>query len=312
MSSTADDDLPRILFLHGMDGGPAGNKQRLLQRAVGRRNFLAPDLKSRKIVLLYTIAFGCFVTLILGCVVLFWILTAHIHAILFTMAAVLVCYLAYYLSGRWLSSLILTTAVREASAAFHRYRPQVIVASSFGAVVAFHMDIPKMPLLLFTPAQEMYRRYSRISDHISLRNYPYTLIVHGSRDTVVALQDSIRLVETSELGRCRLEVIDDDHKLHSLTQQEISTWVEEVFRRGRANVLLMAQQGDKSVDPSLYETPNLEAGAQREEDEETTEATNTEHGDAASAFEGEVGKGDDDVVRRSQMSTSTEADSLLA
>ncbi|EPR63453.1 putative transmembrane protein [Toxoplasma gondii RUB] len=311
MSSTADDELPRILFLHGMDGGPAGNKQRLLQRAVGRSNFLAPDLKSRKIVLLYTIAFGCFVTLILGCVVLFWIFTAHIHAILFTMAAVPVCFLAYYLTGRWLSSLILTTGVREASAAFHRYRPQVIVASSFGAVVAFHMDIPKMPLLLFTPAQEMYRRYLRIPDQMSLRNYPYTLIVHGSRDTVVSLQDSIRLVETSELGRCRLEVVDDDHRLRSLTQQEISAWIEEVFRRGRANVLLLAQQGDKSVDPSLYETRNLEAGDQQEEDEETTEATNTEQGDAASAFEGEVGKGDD-VVRRSQMSTSTEADSLLA
>ncbi|CBZ56124.1 conserved hypothetical protein [Neospora caninum Liverpool] len=310
--SNTDDDLPRILFLHGMDGGPAGSKQRLLQRAVGRSNFLAPDLKSRKILLLYTIAFGCFIVLAISIIVVFWIFITSIHAAMFTIAAVIATCVGYYVSGRWLSSLILSTAVREASEAFHTYRPHVVVASAFGAVVAFHMDVPKMPLLLFTPAQDMYRRYLRTTQQMSLRNYPYTLIVHGSRDTVVSLQDSIRLVETAELGRCRLEVIDDDHHLRSLTQQEISAWVDEVFKRGRANVLMLAQEGDKSVDPTLYETPNLEAGDQRGEDKTRTEAADKEREVVTAASEGDDGRDGTGPVTGPLLSSSSEADSLLA
>ncbi|PFH38093.1 hypothetical protein BESB_004340 [Besnoitia besnoiti] len=305
-----DEDLPRVLFLHRINGGPTGSVQRLIQRSVGRGKFMAPDLKSRKLLFLYTVAFAVFIVMQFVCTVLFWLYLSRLYASLLTGTAIVLCVTAYCLGGRGLSTLILRTALREATEAFRRFRPQVIAASSFGAVVALHMDIPKMPMILFSPAQEMYQRYIRSDQEMSLRSYPYTLIVHGSRDSVVPLQDSIHLVETSELGRCRLEVVDDDNKLHSLTQQEVSIWIEEVFKRGRANVQMLAAEGDKTVDPTLFETPNLEAGEpQREETNKPFEGSDAGSDDETASFgEASAVPKDNAHNRGSGSSASTDAD----
>lgn len=45
--------------------------------------------------------------------------------------------------------LMLSVARNRATKAFEIFRPNVIVASSFGAVVLFHMKIPKLPLVGF-------------------------------------------------------------------------------------------------------------------------------------------------------------------
>lgn len=62
-------------------------------------------------------------------------------------AQVLIGVAGYVFGGRGLSVLLLRSSVRIATEAFHNFRPQIIVASAFGAVVAFHMDIPKLPLV---------------------------------------------------------------------------------------------------------------------------------------------------------------------
>lgn len=59
-----------------------------------------------------------------------------------------------------------------------------------------------------------------LKPYISIGDYPYVIIVHGSVDNDIPLDDSIRLIETCEVGRCRLEIVDDDHKLSSLTKED--------------------------------------------------------------------------------------------
>lgn len=52
----------------------------------------------------------------------------------------------------------------------------------------------------------------RLRNGFTLHGIPYVLIVHGSGDKTVPLDDSIRLLETADgPGRSRLEVISECH-----------------------------------------------------------------------------------------------------
>eukprot|EP00920_Eleutheroschizon_duboscqi_P008177 GHVT01018973.1.p1 GENE.GHVT01018973.1~~GHVT01018973.1.p1 ORF type:complete len:127 (-),score=20.64 GHVT01018973.1:1293-1673(-) len=87
----------------------------------------------------------------------------------------------------------------------------------------------------------------------SLADIPYAMIIHGTNDHTVPLDDSIRLVETTRVGRCRLEVVEDSHQLKSVTEEEIELWTNEVFAHGRENVMEMVQEGSKAVDASIFD-----------------------------------------------------------
>lgn len=53
----------------------------------------------------------------------------------------------YLLGKMYFGRLMLHVALRRAMLSFEEFKPNVIVASSFGAVVLFHMRIPKLPLV---------------------------------------------------------------------------------------------------------------------------------------------------------------------
>lgn len=139
-------------------------------------------------------------------------------------------------------------SVKIAERKFREMRPNVIVGSNYGAVVALSMNVPKVPMvssksgwlccldvgcysmhaciyasmqssrfgsilcvvslqLLLTPASERFAKFMRLKEPFTLADCPYTIIVHGSNDKAVPLDDSVKLVETCEVGRCRLEVV---------------------------------------------------------------------------------------------------------
>ena len=61
---------------------------------------------------------------------------------------------------------------------------------------------------MLSPAHEQYARFMRLRNGFTLHGVPYVVIVHGSGDKTVPLDDSIRLLETADgPGRSRLEVI---------------------------------------------------------------------------------------------------------
>ena len=74
--------------------------------------------------------------------------------------------------------------------------------------------------VLLSPAQDVYYRFMHMRPFVSIADYPYCIIISGSKDTKIPLDDSIRLVETAEVGRCRLEVVDDDHSFNSLRVED--------------------------------------------------------------------------------------------
>lgn len=61
--------------------------------------------------------------------------------------------------------------------------------------------------LLLAPAQDQFTRFMKLKTYWGIGDFPYVMVVHGSHDKTVPLDDSIRLIETSEVGRCRLEVV---------------------------------------------------------------------------------------------------------
>lgn len=87
--------------------------------------------------------------------------------------------LAYILTGRGVTYYMVQRAVAIAEKEFKEFCPNVIVASSFGAVVALAMEVPRVSLVLLAPAQDQYCRYMKIKDFPSLIDYPYAIIIHG-------------------------------------------------------------------------------------------------------------------------------------
>ncbi|XP_026194037.1 uncharacterized protein LOC34623600 [Cyclospora cayetanensis] len=179
-------------------------------------------------------------------------------------AFILICLLAFFLAWRGVTQLVMRHAVLQAESAFNSFKPNVIVAPAYGAVVALQMDIPKVPLVLLSPAQDVYYRYMHLRPLVSIAEYPYCILISGSKDTQVPLDDAIRLVETAEFGRCRLEVVDDDHSYRTLKVEDFRTWVEEAFQKGAEVVRSEAAKGNKYFDASLFEPQEVTPVAAQE------------------------------------------------
>ncbi|CBZ52193.1 hypothetical protein NCLIV_019820 [Neospora caninum Liverpool] len=247
----------RIMYLHELKAFPDTSTQRMLEECCGKDNLIVPKFQSKRIMTWFCIAFGVLLLVMLGAVVTAFINNSMVAGLLSLSAMLTVGVIVFTLAGRAVTSLMVKQAVTSAEAAFKQSKPNVIVASSLGAVVCLQMDIPKLPLLLLSPALDQYYRYMHLKPLASIADYPYVIIVHGSVDTNIPLDDSIRLIETCEVGRCRLEVVDDDHKLSTLTTADFRRWVDEVFEHGREAVIKMSAAGVKSVDPTLYQNSDV-------------------------------------------------------
>ncbi|KAL8435298.1 hypothetical protein Efla_002553 [Eimeria flavescens] len=243
----------RVLFLHELDSAPGSEKQRLLEKAVGKQRVKAPNLKTRQSIMMFVLGFLVLaVCLISGCIAAAVLARWYVGLALF-LVSVLLLSLTYWLGGRAATHFMWLKAVRLAEKKFKEQRSNVIVGTSFGAVVALSMNVPKVPMLLLAPAHEQYARFMRLRNGFTLHAVPYVLIVHGSNDKTIPLDDSIRLLETADgPGRSRLEVINDSHGLKSVKTEELREWVEEVYAQGKRQVRQLADSGSKDVDPSLF------------------------------------------------------------
>ncbi|PFH36034.1 hypothetical protein BESB_056850 [Besnoitia besnoiti] len=246
-------NLPiRIMYLHELQAFPDATTETLMSEAFGKDRVIVPKFQSKRIMTWFTLAFALLLLLMFAAVVVAFANKSSGAGFLSLTAMIIVAVIVFVLAGRAVTRLMLRQAVASAEESFKKFRPNVIVASSLGAVVCLQMDIPKLPLLLLSPALDQYYRYMHLKPYVSIAEYPYVIIVHGSVDESIPLDDSIRLIETCEVGRCRLEVVDDDHKLSSLTAADYKRWVEEAFERGRDVVIKQSEAGNKSVDPTLF------------------------------------------------------------
>ncbi|OEH76645.1 hypothetical protein cyc_03393 [Cyclospora cayetanensis] len=253
-SSLGGDQGLRVLFLHELDSAPGSDKQRLLEKAIGKQRVKAPNLKTRQTIMMFVLIFVVVAIILLSACIAAAVLAKWYVGLSVFLGAMALLVLLYWLGGKGATHFMWMKAVRIAEKKFKEQRSNVIVATSFGAVVALSMDVPKVPMLLLSPAHEQYARFMRLRNVFTLHAIPYVLIVHGSGDKTVPLDDSIRLLETAAgPGRSRLEVINDGHALKSIKMEDLRQWVEEVFAHGKRQVKMLADSGSKDVDPSLYE-----------------------------------------------------------
>jgi len=105
--------------------------------------------------------------------------------------------------------------------------PDVLVGSSFGGAVALALlqrGLYTGPTLLLCPAYRNFGVEGRIPEGLRV------LVVHGTRDTVVPIEDSRALARTGSSGSVALVEVDDEHRLASLLDsEELALLVRRTF-----------------------------------------------------------------------------------
>jgi predicted esterase len=101
------------------------------------------------------------------------------------------------------------------AAALRELRPDVLIGSSFGGAVAVALlqrGSWRGPTLLLAPAAFHYPVERSLPEGIRV------WLVHGTRDDVVAIEDSRQLARTGTPGLVRLIEVEDDHPLSSTVE----------------------------------------------------------------------------------------------
>ena len=104
-------------------------------------------------------------------------------------------------------------ALPTARAAIEAHRPEVVVASSFGGAVAVTLlreGAIRVPVVLIAPAA------NKLGVENALPPGTRAVILHGDRDDVVPVEDSVALARTGGPGVTLHIVEGGDHRLNTL------------------------------------------------------------------------------------------------
>jgi alpha-beta hydrolase superfamily lysophospholipase len=96
-------------------------------------------------------------------------------------------------------------AVRITQAEYDTHKPDVVVGSSRGGVVAMNIESGDTPLVLLCPAWKRWGTATTVK--------PNTTILHSRQDDVIPFEDSEELVRNSGLPDSVLIAIGTDHRL---------------------------------------------------------------------------------------------------
>ena len=112
--------------------------------------------------------------------------------------------------------------------ALETFRPDVLVGSSFGGAVTLELlqrGCWRGPTLLLAQAAIRRGQEARLPDAVPI------WIVHGSRDEIIAPEDSRVLAAAGSPRWVRLIEVDDDHPLReSVRSGKLIDWVRELSR----------------------------------------------------------------------------------
>ena len=116
--------------------------------------------------------------------------------------------------------------------ALERFRPDVLVGSSFGAAVAVALlarGLWRGPTLLLAQAA------LRVDPEARLPAGVRVWLVHGLRDELIDPEESRRLARTGSPGLVRLLEVDDDHSLSALVASgRLAELVRELWEQADA------------------------------------------------------------------------------
>eukprot|EP00923_Selenidium_pygospionis_P012915 GHVN01022232.1.p1 GENE.GHVN01022232.1~~GHVN01022232.1.p1 ORF type:complete len:276 (+),score=15.35 GHVN01022232.1:516-1343(+) len=220
-----------------------------------------------RMIIVFTIVYVVVGILLLLVTISTFLTSSALAGVLTLAISALLMGLLYFGGSRTVTYLMLWRSLRVAERERAAFGPNIIVAVGFGAVAALRLKGSKLPMILLHPAQDAFSRYMHSKARATIQRWPFTVIVHGQhrclmrrsltsnsgdRDRRIPLTDSIRLVESCAIGRCRLEVPNDDHRLDSVTSEDISAFISEAYDRGKQEVSTLYANGRRDVDPAVF------------------------------------------------------------
>lgn len=120
--------------------------------------------------------------------------------------------------------------VARQAEAIRRFRPEVVVGSSFGGAVAVALlqrGLWQGPTLLLAPAVLHYGLAPELPAGAPV------WIAHGTRDDVVPIGESRALARSGAPGQVRLFEVDDEHRLATLLANgRLAEWVDALAAGG--------------------------------------------------------------------------------
>ncbi|CDJ38309.1 hypothetical protein, conserved [Eimeria tenella] len=207
---------------------------------------------------LFTACCGFVFLCLLAAVIVCWCFADRWVGGLATAIAAVVAAGLLLLASVFVPRLMLAEASRRAAAAFKEFQPNLIIANSIGCSILFNLKVPKTPLLLLSPSCAAFRPAAAAAAKVSLRRWPYTLVVLQAQQQQQQnkFDEALKLIQTAQPGSSRLEILESDSaSFKRISSDDLRSWVEEVWERGRQQVLQQAQQREAKVDLSLFLEP---------------------------------------------------------
>lgn len=247
----------RVLFLHALESRPGTLKHKYLEVFFPRTQ--CPYLRSPVWMQRLRLTLALIVLFAVLGIVGIWLAFAFTQKVKLWMACVgtvgvlLFGYGIFILLKRYMLRCALEEATAIANEAYEVFRPHVVVSASFGSVVSVNMKQREVPLLMLGPAIQLFNSHAGLSDKLpDLSVYPFVTIVHGSEDSTVPLQDSVKLYESTKYN-CQVEIITGgDHRLSSFTEEELREYIHAtVFKADPKSLtgLHLAEVGGAQTPP---------------------------------------------------------------
>eukprot|EP01128_Nolandella_sp_AFSM9_P000848 TRINITY_DN10975_c0_g1_i1.p1 TRINITY_DN10975_c0_g1~~TRINITY_DN10975_c0_g1_i1.p1 ORF type:complete len:262 (-),score=29.66 TRINITY_DN10975_c0_g1_i1:100-849(-) len=235
----------RVLYVHGLEGGPGGKKCRTLRKDP-RFDVTAPDMSG---ILKRGRSFAhprmkvAFVTALLFLLVPLFVLYSCVYHLdqstplsiylagssliqrvqLVTLSCSLSLFAICY-AFRWAFSGVVEECIAVVSQAIKETSPDVVIGSSFGGGITLwcmQRNLYTGPVLLLAPAQARLTFFTLLDvPRIPSSYHQPVTIYHSFRDPIVSIYDSTELLQQSNSAdndMHHLVVVDDNHALHSLT-----------------------------------------------------------------------------------------------
>lgn len=217
----------RVLFIHGLESGPTGQKVRTLRSAGFEVVSLQMPCGRRAV--LRDPALWVGVMLMVAGIVAVGMLAPWWAAVVATMAALLTLPRARAaLTRRMLQRSV---AVQQQALAAHQI--DIVVGSSFGGAVGLALlqrGLWSGPTVLLCPAHQLVAQRALMPVPAGLTALPtlitaHVVVVHGRQDDIVPVAHSQQLVAGSS---STLVLVDDDHRLTATaTETNFKTWITQ-------------------------------------------------------------------------------------
>ncbi|SCO65380.1 conserved Plasmodium protein, unknown function [Plasmodium vivax] len=241
----------KILYLHIYEDKKTKKIRKLLEENYGKDNVISSKDKSRvvDIIILVVIYFLCLCCILL----IFHFLFANIPYIyMLIMPCFIVTMSVFFIASTIIYEILYRRCLGKANKLFDTLKPNVIVGYQFGCILAMHLSGARVPMVLISPVQENIFS-SKIRKNINIRDYPYIIFVHSTKDTKRNLSKTLELVESINKQNCRVEIVEEGCNLELMSASDYKNWVDEVFSQGQ-EVGKNAAPSGTTVDESMFKS----------------------------------------------------------